>query len=192
MTFAQQFSLWATYPVDPDTPLLSRALKGDQASFGTLMRKYESLLRGFIGRRVGHDGADDVYQETQIACWAGLARYAGRSRFKAWLFGIAAHKCADFHRSRTQRNWESLESPPNITDESNPYEKIELREVIGQLLERLPDTQREVLELYYYAELTLAETAAALGRNINTVKYQFYRAHDQVADELKCMGIGPK
>ena len=39
--------------------------------------------------------------------------------------------------------------------------------------------------MYYYAELTLAEIAEALGRNVNTVKYQFYRAHTQVAEHLK-------
>jgi DNA-directed RNA polymerase specialized sigma24 family protein len=37
------------------------------------------------------------------------------------------------------------------------------------------------LELYYYAELNLPEIAQVLNRNLNTVKYQFYRAHTQVA-----------
>ncbi len=48
----------------------------------------------------------------------------------------------------------------------------------------MPGAQREVLELYYYAELTLPEIAAALGRNLNTVKYQFYRAHALAAEGL--------
>jgi len=43
----------------------------------------------------------------------------------------------------------------------------------------------ETTTLYYYAELTLPEIAEALGRNVNTVKYQFYRAHAQAADGLR-------
>lgn len=42
-----------------------------------------------------------------------------------------------------------------------------------------------VVEMYYYAELTLPEIALALGRNLNTVKYQFYRAHARAARELQ-------
>jgi RNA polymerase sigma factor (sigma-70 family) len=51
-------------------------------------------------------------------------------------------------------------------------------------LRTLPEAQREVVELYYYAELTLPEIATSLNRNLNTVKYQFYRAHQAVAREL--------
>ena len=51
----------------------------------------------------------------------------------------------------------------------------------------LPEVQREVLELYYYAELTLAEIAEVCGRHESTVKYQFYRAHAQVAQQLSAL-----
>jgi hypothetical protein len=53
------------------------------------------------------------------------------------------------------------------------------REAVKVVLSRLPDAQREVLALYYFAELTLPEIATALNRNPNTIKYQFYRANAQ-------------
>ena len=52
---------------------------------------------------------------------------------------------------------------------------------------RFPEAQREVLDLYYWAELTLPEIARALNRNLNTVKYQFYRGHDLVAQGMAGM-----
>ncbi|GAC1407434.1 MAG: RNA polymerase sigma factor RpoE [Chloroflexota bacterium] len=188
MTLTRQLTLWVSSLSDPDAPLLSKAMRGDRRAFDTLLRQYERLLKGFLARRVGPEAADDVYQETVIASWVGLSDYAGRARFKAWLFGIAGHKCADFHRTRSKNGWMETSEPPDAPDPSNAYESIELRDAVKDLLGRLPDAQREVLELYYYAELTLAEIASALGRNLNTVKYQFYRAHAQAANELRCMG----
>lgn len=52
--------------------------------------------------------------------------------------------------------------------------------MVERLLAELEETQREVIELYYYAQLTLAEIATVLERNLNTVKYQFYRAHSEL------------
>jgi RNA polymerase sigma factor (sigma-70 family) len=64
------------------------------------------------------------------------------------------------------------------------HQDADNRHDIGQALLALPEAQREVLELYYYADLTLAEIASALNRNLNTVKYHFYKAHTAVADLL--------
>jgi RNA polymerase sigma-70 factor (ECF subfamily) len=187
LTFAQQLSGWARGLSDPDAPLLHQARQGNQSAFNSLVRRYETTLHGFLVRRVGPQCADDVLQETFIACWTALPKYEGRARFKAWLFGIAAHKCADHFRSGGHQ--QQAELPLELADEKNAYHAVDLRELVQDLLVRLPDAQREVIELYYYAELTLPEIAAALNRNLSTVKYQFYRAHAQAADELKSQEI---
>ncbi|HEU4753267.1 MAG TPA: RNA polymerase sigma factor [Armatimonadota bacterium] len=174
--------------VDPDRDLLDAAIGGDRRAFDRLVGGHHARLRGFIARRVGTDAVDDVLQETLLAGWTGLARFDRRSGFKAWLYGIALHKCVDSMRKRGRT---SVEVP--LTDAlagwQSPealYAAAELRETVRRAMDRLPPPQREVLELYYYAELTLAEIAAALGRNLNTVKYQFYRAHVVVEQ-----GLGP-
>ena len=59
----------------------------------------------------------------------------------------------------------------------SPESALVRSDTVRHLLGELDEAQRGVLELYYYAQLTLAEIAAILGRNTNTVKYQFYRAH---------------
>ncbi len=170
---------------EPDSALLAEARRGSRSAFDALRRLHEQPLRGFVARRVGLDAADDLTQDIWLACWQALPQYAGRSRFKAWLYGIATHKCADCLRARAQEARQQEEvrrAKPELPD---AYRAIEIRQSVQQALQTVPDAQREVLELYYYAELTLAEIAQALNRNLNTVKYQFYRAHEQVAKELK-------
>jgi len=62
---------------------------------------------------------------------------------------------------------------------------VTLVAAIPGMLAQLTDTQREVLELYYFSQLNLPEIARALNRNLNTVKYQFYRAHSELACMMK-------
>jgi RNA polymerase sigma-70 factor (ECF subfamily) len=177
--------------------LLGEAASGRRDAFDRLARLHERTLRGYVSRRVGPDAAEDVLQETWLAAWNALADLRGRSRFKAWLFGIAAHKCTDHLRVRGRAaivdigfSLEDAAAQSRAPDASgtaarDPYAQAELRHVVDEALAQLPPNQREVLEMYYYAELTLLEIANLLGRNLNTVKYQFYRAHTQVAARLQ-------
>jgi RNA polymerase sigma-70 factor (ECF subfamily) len=137
-------------------------------------------------------------QEVLVAGWSALPAFNGRSRFKAWLFGIAMHKCADFHRAAGRDRLDSsvelqegmsIMSTETLDDWSAD---IDRKEAVAGALAKLPANQREVLEMYYYAELSLPEIATTLGRNLNTVKYQFYRAHAQAAETLSGVpGIMP-
>ena len=178
---------------------MAAARRGDRRAFDALVSAHESQLRGFLMRRVGAEAADDILQETLVACWTALTRFDGRSRFKTWLYSIALHKCADHARAEKRaaaRNAvDATDSPAQSVEDL--YAAAELRETVHTLLAQLPVAQREVVEMYYYAELTLPEIAVTLGRNLNTVKYQFYRAHAQVANELeapvaRCNGALPR
>ncbi len=167
--------------------LLIAAQAGEKEAFDQLTRIHQRALRGYVARRVGPDAAEDVLQETWIAVWNALSELRGRSRFKAWVFGIAAHKCTDHLRARGRSA--TVDAPQGLDElarqDRDPYAAAELKQLVGAALVKLPDSQREVLEMYYFAELTLPEIAGLLGRNLNTVKYQFYRAHAQVAEQLQ-------
>ena len=177
---------------DTERGLVRAAQGGDRRAFDTLVRTHEDLLRGFLARRVGADAAEDVMQETWLACWGALSRYNGQARFKAWLLGIALHKCQDYYRARgrtaVEMPWEGADQ---AADPMDWHAATEERQTVQAVLKQLPAEQREVLELYYYGDLTLAEIAQMLERNLNTVKYQFYRAHALAAQHLHPDTQGP-
>lgn len=189
--------------------LVIAARSGRRDAFDALMRLHEPALRAYVSSRIGAgrssrsassgsgDAVEDVLQETRVACWQMLPNYRGASRFRVWLLGIARHKCADYWRSQGARS-NSGESgsvgPISLDDEavarladpsSSAFDAAELRIVVRDLLDALPAEQRDVLDLYYMGGLTLAETAKALGRNLNTVKAQFYRAHVRAVELLR-------
>ncbi len=178
---------------DSESELVEAAQRGDRRAFDALVRAYERQLRGFLLRRIGSCAADDVLQETWLASWVALPRYTGRSRFKAWLFAIALHKCTDYLRARGRA---AAELPLEEADvrgvaQKDWYAAADTKQTVRALLVSLPVEQKEVVELYYYAELTLAEIAELLDRNLNTVKYQFYRAHTQIEQGLNASADAP-
>jgi RNA polymerase sigma-70 factor (ECF subfamily) len=177
---------------DGERNTVAAARRGDRAAFESLKRRHGDSLRRFLQRRVPAHVLDDILQETWIAVWQGLARYNGRSGFKAWLYAIGVNKCVDhFRKSAQQSHWELAiigdTGDPHAPDE---YAAAEMRHVVQTALATLAGPQREVIELYYYDELTLAEIAQILNRNLNTVKYQFYRAHAVVAGEMSDIAPG--
>jgi len=166
--------------------LVRAAQQGDRKAFDSLVRAHERLLRAFLAKRAGPQAADDILQETWMAAWVSLPSFRGRSRFKAWLFQVALHKCADQRRSTSSTIAEPLEEdlPDDGDGRISPYAAVEMRHLVGEALDALPEGYRTLLELYYFAELTLPEIAATLDRNLNTVKYQFYKAHDRISTLL--------
>jgi RNA polymerase sigma-70 factor, ECF subfamily len=167
--------------------LVEAARNGGREAFDALLRQHDSRLRGFLASRIGREKMEDVLQETRVACWLNLPRYSGTSRFQAWLFGIAYHKCADHFRSRRGASSEVPldEDAEQRPDPANVFDVADTRMIVRAFLKTLPETQREVMELYYYGGLTLVEIGALLGRSPNTVKAQFYRAHARAAEQLE-------
>jgi RNA polymerase sigma-70 factor, ECF subfamily len=160
----------------PESNRLVAAKAGDRRAFDELVRTYEAGLQRFIARRVPEHAIDDVRQETLLASWTGLSRYAGKSAFRTWLFSIALHKCRDFNRQR-KPDAELTVEPTDL----GTFHLVEMRADVRRALAKLNAEQRELLELYYEEEMSLREIAEVLGRNVNTLKYQFYRAHEAFA-----------
>lgn len=163
--------------------MIRAALEGDKGSFDALVERYDAGLRAFLGRRLAMPELDDVVQETWLAAWTALPSFDRRSRFKTWLYALSLNKCRDHHRAR-RRVGPAEALPEDAPDTTNLHKLAEDRETVSLLLDALSPSQREVLELYYFAELSLPEVARALQRNLNTVKYQFYRAHVQASQAM--------
>lgn len=165
---------------------IRQSIAGDREAFGRLTEMHREELRSFLGRRLREPGLDDVLQDVWIAAWGALPSFDRRSRFKTWLYGIAINKYRDHCRKRARLDHEVPYSTSDVHAETrNDHSKTESEHYIGQILGDLSSEQREVVELYYCGELNLPEIARALGRNLNTVKYQFYRAHALLADTLR-------
>lgn len=174
-----------------DDALVRAAQGGDRKAFDSLFQMYHLELRRFMARRIPEGDVEDVLQETWLAAWTALPGYDRRSKFKTWLYALSLNKCRDHHRTKKRTEPMPEDFLEGALDSTDIQKQTENKQTAAAVLEAVSPTQREVLELYYFAELTLPEIATTLNRNLNTVKYQFYRGHVQAGEFLQRQGRAP-
>jgi RNA polymerase sigma-70 factor, ECF subfamily len=127
--------------VDELAPL-SAALAGDPDAFQRLVEPYRRELLVHCYRFLGSvDDAEDMLQETLLRAWRGLAGYAGRASFRAWLYKIATNVCLDAldrRRARTLPNTLSQPAAPEALLPAPVTEPVWLEPLPDSVLEAIP------------------------------------------------------
>jgi RNA polymerase sigma-70 factor (ECF subfamily) len=163
------------------------AQAGDREAFDGLVADHQAEVRKFVTKRVQRESVDDLVQDIWLAAWTSIGEFDSRSRFKTWLYGIAINKCKSYYRNSSRRlpPLPLADVPLDKALRQDIHGPTDLEARLSAFIESLPDNHRQLLDLYYYGELTLPEISRLLDRNLNTVKYQFYRAHTELANLLK-------
>jgi RNA polymerase sigma-70 factor, ECF subfamily len=158
--------------------LVAAAQRNDPEAFGQIYRlcyrPIYSLARFYLPQQ-----AEDIVAETFVRAWEGIVRYRDRGRpFVAWLYGIARHVVAD--ELKAQRRVEPREELPDTPTESNQDDHI----MLAMGLDRLPPSQRRVIELRYLLGLSHDEIAVLLRKTVGAVKALRWRALQNLAAKL--------
>ena len=91
-------------PVVTDEQLLADYVRGNEAPFAELVRRYQPELFSFLMRFVSDPAtAEDLFQETFIQVHRSAASFDPTRRFRPWLFTIAANKARDYLRASSRR-----------------------------------------------------------------------------------------
>ena len=162
-----------------ESSLVASAADGDVDAFEELYRTHVGGVARHVRLRLGK-ADEDAVAEVFVRAWAGISSYRDVGRpFGAWLFGIARHVIADEFRARSRTF--PVAEPPERAVEPMTAELLALREAI----DRLPEDQRQVIELRYLAGLTNDEVAAAMEATPSAVNTKRWRALLVLRDVLK-------
>ena len=172
-------------PTDED--LLSRVAEGDRDAFGDLYRRYARAVLGLALRRLGDRGrAEDAVQEAFASIWRAARSYRReRGPVAPWLYAVARNAIADRGRARIEP---PAELPESASDSPGPADRAEqswLAWRVHRALEELPETERTVIELAYWSELSQSEIAGFLGLPLGTVKTRTRSGLRRLAEELE-------
>ena len=150
----------------------------DRARFVDIYDRYFHRVWAYVIRRTAnHAEAEDVTADVFHRALEHLKDYEWRGApFFSWLRQIAANELADRWRERTRETGE----PPDI--EESPKD-LERRAMLFQLVDRLPDAQRQVIELRFVEEKSLQEVADALGKSAGAVKQLQRRAIETLREQ---------
>lgn len=162
-----------------DEQLIQKALSGNKRAWVNLIKRYEAQIYNYGIRMTGnnHD-ALDLMQEVFISVFRNLANYRGDGSFRGWLFKIAHYRCIEFYRRKKPH--QGLEDSPEIESTEPSLEqmlaKSQHNHQLVEAMQRLPMSQKAVVELKFFGQFTFDEIAEQLGISSNTAKSQLYSA----------------
>jgi RNA polymerase sigma-70 factor (ECF subfamily) len=132
--------------------------------------------------------AEDVLQASYLKILDGRARFAGRSTFQTWVFGIVRRTAAEERRRAAVRRWIplSLAGEPSTptTGATDRLVRSEEARGLAAALAALPARQREVLHLVFYEELTIEAAAEILGVAVGTARTHYERGKAALRRQL--------
>ena len=165
--------------VDDAAALVERAGRGDRDAFGELFRLHHGRVYRLARAHVG-EAADDVVAETFLRAWRGLERYRPTGvSFAAWLYGIARHVVADELRRRSR-----VRVTAEVPDRSSEPQEDD-RLTLAAAIRRLPERQRQVVELKFLVGLSNEEVGRALGKSPGAVNAIQWRALESLRRMLE-------
>ena len=180
--------------VEDDIQLIHRVLAGDEEAFTALVRKYQKSVHALAWRKIGDFHiAEEIAQDAFLQAYKNLATLRNPNQFAGWLYVIASNLCKRWHQSRKPA-MQSLEDTSVTEIEESSYKRhvseqreMEVmehrREIVKELLEKLPESERTVVTLHYLGEMTTKEIGKFLGVSVNTIKSRLRRARERLQEE---------
>lgn len=174
-----------------DVQLIYNALSGDDEAFSSLVLKYQKSVHALAWRKIGDfHYAEEITQDTFLQAYKKLSTLKDPNQFAGWLYVIANRLCVDWMRKRkpAQQSLENIavKAIDKITYERYVLEQRETEaaefryEIVKRLLEKLPESERTVVTLYYLGEMTTKEIGKFLGVSVNTITSRLKRARERL------------
>lgn len=175
-----------------DGELLAAWRMGDAEAGDKLMRRHYGAVRRFFELKFP-GRADDLTQQTFLACAEARDRYRADGTFKGFLFGIARHKLMEQMRAqeRERRPTRFGEEEANATRLSTLLARRQEHQLVLQGLAALTVDSLVPLQLYYWDGLRTAEIGQALGIATSTVTSRLARARAALRKEIERLAMSP-
>lgn len=175
-----------------DAELVGACLTGNRDAFGQIVARYQSLICSLAYSATGCLGqSEDLAQETFITAWKHLRHLREPGKLRAWLCGIARNRINNSLRREGREPSRSAE-PLDVVHEAPAPEPLppehvitgEEEAILWRSLERIPETYREPLVLFYREHQSIERVAERLDLSEDAVKQRLSRGrkllHEQV------------
>jgi RNA polymerase sigma factor (sigma-70 family) len=162
-----------------DEAVVALTARSDEIALAELYDRYGRVAYGLALRVLRDEAlAEDAVQEAFLAIWRGAARFLPeRGKASTWILTLVHRRAVDLVRREQRRRTEPLPelelAAPGGSADDAMWLRLE-RERVQTALARLPDQQREAIELAYYGGFTQSELAERLGEPLGTIKSRMF------------------
>lgn len=177
---------------EEDHLLMLKTQNDDQKAFKKLFEKYKGPIMSYVYSLIGDPLAEEITQEVFLRVYRYRKTYTPKARFTTWLWTIARNVSIDFLRSSARNElvhstdenpiFDQLESPISNA-ETQMIENSEI-EKINKCIDRLPDSQKDLLLLQINSDVTYEEMSDLTNTTVSAVKSLLFRARTSL---LKCL-----
>ena len=174
-----------------DAQLIRDILSGDDTAFTILVKKYHKSVHALVWQKIGDfHYAEEITQDAFLRAYKKLSTLRNPHQFAGWLYVIANRCCISW--TRKQKHALQLMEDTSVKEigeltyeryisEQREIEATERRyEIVKKLLEKLPESERTVVTLYYLSEMTTKEIGKFLGVSANTIHSRLHRARERL------------
>ena len=177
-----------------DAHLIQQVLQGNQEAFALLVNKYQKGVHALAWRKIGDFHiAQEITQDAFLRAYQKLETLKNHNLFGGWLYVIASRLCSDWFQKKSLPE-QSLEVTDMSEVNHGSYSRYVAqkqeaeadetrREVVKELLQKLPESERTVMTLHYLGEMTIKTISEFLGVSPNTVKSRLSRARNRLKKE---------
>ena len=180
-------------PRTPDQVLIESVVRGDKRALELLFTRHSARMYRFVLRITANAClSEDVVSEVFLDVWRRADRFHAKSQVSTWLFAIARNKALQALRSRSHERLDEQETATLVDAGSDPEISLQQKSrgsIIRKCLSQLPPAQREIVDLVYYHEKSVAEVAQIVGIPAGTVKTRMFRARSRMAELLAQAGL---
>ncbi|WP_298875114.1 sigma-70 family RNA polymerase sigma factor [uncultured Bradyrhizobium sp.] len=177
-----------------DEMLLKNVAGGDKAAMHIIFARHRERVSRFIQRLARNPAVvDDLVNQVFLDVWRSASRFENRARVATWLLSIARFKAISTWRERTHEDIDQADALGVVDTGDRPDMALDREETKGILracIDRLSPAHREIIELLYYREKSVAEVSGMIGIPQATVKSRIFYARKHLARILMEAGFG--
>ncbi len=174
-----------------DADLLERFVNGrDETAFESLVRRHGAMVLGLCRRALGDDHeAEDAFQATFLVLVRNARTIRKRESLASWLYGVA-HRVTRRAQARAKQRSLVLHGEATVaTGPDSDQDRFELKPIINDEVERLPEKYRAPIVLCYFEGQSHEEAARQLDWPVGTVKGRLSRARGLLQSRLVRRGV---
>lgn len=164
--------------------LLVLGQQGDKNAYERFLLEAAHLLRTYLSKRMGGtEVVEDVLQDTLLSVHRARQTYISEKPVGPWLYAICEHRMTDFFRKYRRIEQVEVSSPESLETFAGVIQSEQSSDRGDQVLEalrKLPERQRQVIELLKIYDLSVKEVAIRTGLTESAVKVTAFRGYETI------------
>ena len=174
-----------------DRYYINKVLEGDVQAFSYLVDKYKDMVFTLAFRILkNRENAEEVAQDAFLKVYQNLGKFRSKSKFSTWLYRIVYNTAISKVRVK-QKTTMSIEDQKfyeignNEHDVNKSFEIENTKMILQRLLNKLDESERALITLYYLDECKISEISEITGYNRSNIKVKLHRTRKKMQEELQ-------